>query len=376
MTNPTSTETLFTTNGMFIIDEIVNKNTGERLTDIVGGGGTFAALGATIVATAKHNFQQKNVLSEKNKALSVAERIKFIVDCGSDFPYETVQSQLDAWGIGIIYRKDSSRLTTRGYNEYGPGDFRTFKYQTPKKLVLGQDFQQTIYGPIAIVHLVCSAKRAMEIIEALRVESPMAKGEYTYKCKKFVWEPVPDLCTLEHYPDIYNVLNQYTNDDFEIILSPNAEEAFQLFYGIDYKDPSIQKCITKLQSKIHQLSPFPVVIRCGAHGCILFNETDKEGENIKPRVLPAYHKLTQDEVKDPTGGGNTFLGGFAMGLVLSGGDFYQACICGNIVSGIVIEQNGLPALDKTTQPGVYLWNGKSFAQRWDHYMQTFLCMSE
>ncbi|KAL6940138.1 hypothetical protein ACO0QE_004028 [Hanseniaspora vineae] len=370
MTN--SKETLFTTNGMFIIDEIVNKNTGERLTDIVGGGGTFAALGATIVGTANLNFQHGTVSCSENNVSSTSEKIKFIVDCGSDFPYETVQPQLDAWGIGIIYRKDNSRLTTRGYNEYGPGDFRTFKYQTPKKLVLGQDFMQTIEGPIAIMHLVCSAKRAVEIIEALRVESTLVDGEFTYKCKKFVWEPVPDLCTLEYYKEIHAVLNQYAGDGVEVILSPNAEEAFQLFYGIDVIEPTVQECITKLQSKIHQLSPFPVVIRCGALGCILFNQGDKNGKESTPQVLPAYHQNTQDEVKDPTGGGNTFLGGFAMGLALSRGDFYQACICGNIVSGVVIEQNGLPVLNKTAQPGVYLWNGKSFAQRWNRYMKTYL----
>ena len=69
----------------------------------IGGGGTYAALGARIWLP--------------------PNKIGMIVDRGSDFPPE-IQKSLDAYGESMwLFRDDASRTTTRAVNSYR-GDHR------------------------------------------------------------------------------------------------------------------------------------------------------------------------------------------------------------------------------------------------------------
>lgn len=73
---------------------------------IIGGAGTFAALGARLAAGSRH-----------------ARAVSWIVDMGSDFPPE-FQALIDAWATSCTFRLDRARLTTTAWNGYGENEYR------------------------------------------------------------------------------------------------------------------------------------------------------------------------------------------------------------------------------------------------------------
>jgi len=72
------------------------------------------------------------------------------------------------------------------------------------------------------------------------------------------------------------------------------------------------------------------------------------------RWVPPYH-TTGEKVVDPTGGGNTFLGGLAVALA-RGKAIEEACAWGNVAASFAIEQVGLPEL-RVDEEGRETWNG-------------------
>lgn len=69
---------------------------------------------------------------------------------------------------------------------------------------------------------------------------------------------------------------------------------------------------------------------------------------------------------DATGAGNAFLGGFTIGLHVSGG-LTEAVVRGSVAASFVIEQFGLPQL--TVNGAAKLWNGESALTRIRQYRQ-------
>lgn len=96
----------FCTLGMFIIDEIHFKPPIPSVYNILGGAGSYSALGARI-------------FSPDPKSKSVG----WIVDAGSDFPQD-VRDVIDSWGTSCLIRDTPERPTTRGWNGYGDGEVR------------------------------------------------------------------------------------------------------------------------------------------------------------------------------------------------------------------------------------------------------------
>lgn len=95
----------FCTLGMFIIDEIEDDHRGSSQ-GIMGGAGTYASLGARLVAGRGN-----------------ARLVSWIVDMGSDFPVE-FQKMIETWETDCHFRLDTGRLTTRGWNGYGRNELR------------------------------------------------------------------------------------------------------------------------------------------------------------------------------------------------------------------------------------------------------------
>lgn len=71
---------------------------------------------------------------------------------------------------------------------------------------------------------------------------------------------------------------------------------------------------------------------------------------------------------DPTGGGNTFIGGLAIGLVRYKDNFVLAAAMGTVAASFAIEQIGIPTLAKK-DGGRELWNGVEVQARMDEYRQ-------
>jgi hypothetical protein len=87
-------------------DEIEFAPPKPPVKDIVGGAGSYSALGARIFSP-----------------LPKSRSVGWIVDCGSDFPLELRQF-ISQWQTGVVIRETPDRLTTRGWNGYGEHEHR------------------------------------------------------------------------------------------------------------------------------------------------------------------------------------------------------------------------------------------------------------
>lgn len=74
--------------------------------DILGGAGSYSALGARLFAPPPRS-----------------KSVAWFVDCGSDFPSELRQA-IAKWNTGVVMRETPHRLTTRGWNGYGDKEHR------------------------------------------------------------------------------------------------------------------------------------------------------------------------------------------------------------------------------------------------------------
>ena len=188
----------------------------------------------------------------------------------------------------------------------------------------------------------------------------------------FVWEPVPDMCTPQ---ELGNCLQALKHVD---CVSPNHAELGGFFAkdtnGKDHVDHRIieELCDQWLESGIGVDGTGGVVIRSGKDGCLVARSGFR-------KWLPAYHQLAE-KVVDPTGGGNAFLGGLAVGLVRGSAtsgleNIEEAAIWGSISASFAIEQVGMPTLSLSSEGGE-TWNGSrvgdrlsDFKERLNRYVQ-------
>ena len=187
----------------------------------------------------------------------------------------------------------------------------------------------------------------------------------------FVWEPVPDLCTPG---ELTNCIKALSCID---VVSPNHSE-LGAFFGketngeshVDYRLIEML-CDQWLAGGIGPDGHGGIVVRAGKDGCFVARRGLK-------KWLPAYHQ-SAEKVVDPTGGGNSFLGGLAMGLVRGGkapgvDNVLEGAAWGSVSASFAIEQVGMPTLSHTVagEP----WNGarvedrlSEFRQRLEKYVQ-------
>lgn len=105
-----------------------------------------------------------------------------------------------------------------------------------------------------------------------------------------------------------------------------------------------------------------VVVRCGEHGCLVVSRPHN------PRRFLPYHDSTSVSVLDPTGAGNAFLGGFAIGLAETD-DLAEAAIRGAVSASFAVEQISLPVLlDAAHEPE--MWNRTEVASRLERYRKS------
>ncbi|KAF2666609.1 PfkB family carbohydrate kinase-like protein [Microthyrium microscopicum] len=331
----------FVTLGMFIIDEIHFPAPRPSVYDVLGGAGSYSALGARLFSPPP-----------------LSKSVGWIVDCGSDFP-KNIRDTIDSWKTSCLLRETPERLTTRGWNEYGDNDHRAFKYKT-EKLRLTADSCSPQLIQAKSFHLICSPERCID-----QVNGVLARR--SHECPNlpkpiFLWEPVPDICTPEELENCRSALKLVD------IVSPNHAEIAAYFGGTGQRGDSVD-CESMelyahnwLQSGIGKNGGGSVVIRCGKQGCFLANRG-------MGTWIPAVHDNSPDKVVDPTGGGNTFLG--ALGVALARGhDIKTASVWGSVAASFAIEQIGMPILEEREDGEV--WNGESVQGRLDVFMNRLL----
>ncbi|KAF3908217.1 hypothetical protein AA313_de0203136 [Arthrobotrys entomopaga] len=325
----------FVTLGMFIIDQIHFPSSGRVVDDIIGGAGTFGIVGARLFSPSPH----------------LSKTLGWIVDAGNDFPDE-IRQELSRWETNVIVRETPERKTTRGWNSYGTGDFRSFKYLTPKLRLTPADFANTPLINSSSFHLICSPIRCHDIttsLSSLRTspEDPI-----------LIWEPVPDLCTPSELIACLDTLKRVS------VVSPNAVE-LGAFYGLTESEAEVKQVVEDnaekwFQAGIGPSKAGPVIVRAGKDGCYI---RYKEGKKWIPAL---FDEKNAERVVDPTGGGNCFIGGLAVGLVRTS-DVVLAAAYATVAASFAIEQIGMPVL--SYKDGVELWNGVEVQKRLSEYLK-------
>ncbi|KAI0203773.1 Ribokinase-like protein [Astrocystis sublimbata] len=447
---PEEHEIDFVTLGMFIIDDIEYLPPTPPVKDILGGAGTYSALGARLWSPPPRSGS-----------------LGWIVDKGSDFP-PGLDTLITSWGTSVLMRETPERLTTRGWNGYDDRQNRAFKYLTPKKRLTAEDLTPELLASRTF-HLICSPKRCRELVLEIKdkrsdLPAPICNGQEEVRdgagdqqgIKEnggddapsnqlpkpiFIWEPVPDLCTPDELLNCTNVLPLID------VMSPNHAELAG-FMGDDGLDPETGEISTRaIERSCEQLlgsmplQSFSIVVRAGEKGCYLArnggrkrtnkNKSTKGKKGKKPsallhgmlspdtdmealfagllqdpegsiareeievdpgveRWIPAYHtnsyegdestpatdeqladgetpseKKKKGKVVDPTGGGNTFLGGLAVALA-RGKNLEEAAAWGSVAASFAIEQVGMPILAQDAE-GRETWNDVRVEDRFEEF---------
>ena len=129
-------------------------------------------------------------------------------------------------------------------------------------------------------------------------------------------------------------------------------------------------CSFFLEQGIGPSSTGIIIVRADVEGCFVMSRTQPF------RRLPAYYNrqhengsesepISEGKVIDPTGAGNAFMGGFAIGLGETG-DVIEAISYGAVSSSFALEQIGIPRRT-VAEDGSELWNGDSVRSRLDLY---------
>lgn len=403
------------------IDEIEFPPPRPPVYDILGGAGSYSALGARLFSPGP--------LSSKT--------VGWIVDQGSDFP-PSITAQINTWQTSALFRHDPSRLTTRAWNGYTDSTHqnRAFRYTTPKQRLTASDLTPPLLQAKAI-HLICSPLRCQELVSALlarRKEAYFAASadpdnDDGYTRPVIIWEPVPDRCVPD---ELLNCTNTLPLVD---VCSPNHAElagfmgdsggGTQAEEGEEGEEAggvvaAVERSCEQLLASM-PLQSYALVVRAGREGCFVARnggrkkkvvtddgggagdvrktkrkkdhvrgglrpDTDMEAlfagllqdaegcvarEEIEidpgiERWVPAYYGKgyagdAGEKVVDPTGGGNTFLGGLAVALA-RGKSIEEACVWGHVAASFAIEQVGFPVLS-VDEEGRETWNGVRVEER-------------
>lgn len=245
-------------------DEIEFPPPRPPVRDVLGGAGSYAALGARLFSPPP-----------------LSRSVGWIVDQGSDFP-PSVASLIDSWQTSAVFRHDPTRLTTRGWNGYADGaqQRRAFRYTTPKRRLTGADLTPPLLQAKA-VHLICSPLRCRELVADLLERrrrayfaSPRGRADPAgdnYARPLIVWEPVPDRCVPD---ELLNCTNTLPLVD---VCSPNHAELAGFMGGsatagdgdadADIAADVERHCEQLLASM--PLQSYTLVVRAGALGCFI-----------------------------------------------------------------------------------------------------------
>ncbi|KAK5138571.1 hypothetical protein LTR08_000159 [Meristemomyces frigidus] len=338
----------FVTLGMFIIDDIYPPPAAPSQLpnlNVVGGAGTYSALGARLFSPPP-----------------LSQTVGWIIDAGLDFP-PPVRDLITSWQTGALVRPRNAP-TTRGWNGYTANDHREFKYLTEKLRITAADLTPDLLDARSI-HLICSASRCVEMVQQIhhRRDSRSSPQQDSESPPILIWEPVPDLCLPSELPATLQAL------EYVGVISPNHEELGSLF-SFTHPADNVDKAAVEAQAQRllshhaptnskYRSGPLAVVVRVGKEGCYVATPTLQHW-------LPAYH-TSSAKVIDPTGGGNAFLGGLAVGLVRNAGDVVEAARYGSIAASFAIEQVGVPVLARGGVSEVELWNRESVMLRLEEF---------
>lgn len=112
-----------------------------------------------------------------------ANHVGMVVDKGYDFP-SAIETKLLSYGQDMwMFRDQPHHQTTRAINTYR-GDYRDFKYLTPRIRITPRDLTGTKLAKPLALHFICSPTRATSIMSEIHeVES--------WGAPITIYEPIP-----------------------------------------------------------------------------------------------------------------------------------------------------------------------------------------
>ncbi|KAB8261297.1 putative PfkB family kinase [Aspergillus pseudonomiae] len=334
----------FTSLGLVVLDEIRLPNR-KALTDILGGSGAYATLGARLFLP----HPQSNSLG-------------WMVHVGNDFP-KPIEDRLQSWDVTLVIERESNQASTRGLLEYKDSTFgpKKFKYTTPILAIQDSSLKNT---PLL-------TSRAYHYLETpqnitIRLSSLLVLREKSGVPERplIIWEPAPFSCTAEN---LQSCLDAVCMVD---VFSPNHLELAALFGqsrpAVADKDKIEAQALRFLDSGVGRDGKGTVIVRAGEHGCLVI------ARDTSPIWLPPFYRSRPGDtphakVVDPTGAGNAFLGAFAAGYLQTGCIVEAACY-GSVGASFAVEQVGMP--EKISDRGEELWNGANVLSRLHEYRKT------
>lgn len=177
-----------------------------------------------------------------------------------------------------------------------------------------------------------------------------------------IWEPAPLSCRPEN---LEACLEAAALVD---VLSPNHLELAKLF-SEPQSDVIDKKIIEELavQCLNHGVGPDgrgTVIVRAGENGCFISNRNISSSW-YDPFYTTKPGEKPNENIVDPTGAGNAFLGSYAVGY-LKTGSVIEAAFYGSVGASFALEQVGVPRL--SIQDNEESWNGVNVLSRLEEYM--------
>ena len=303
--------------GMVILDEIQMPDH-PPLLDVIGGSSTFVTLGLRLFAT---------------ESLTPG----CLVLAGNDLP-DSIREEMLRWDMQhLVVLTSPNQPSSRGLLVYADSTFgpKTFEYTTPPLRATPDKLAGTQLLPARAFHLFGTPA---EITAQVPLLLSLRQREHAaLPPPLIVWEPLPSSCTPENRAAFHDACKLVD------VFSPNHLELAALFAADEEKQLADETLLASLERQANKFiaagvgpaGTGTVVVRAGADGALAL-QRDRH-----PVRVPAYYAPGAEQVVDPTGAGNAFLGGYVVGL-LREGEVREALCYGAVAASFALEQIGLP----------------------------------
>lgn len=324
------------------------------------------------------------------------------IHVGNDFP-DAIAEHLRSWDTSLLIERESDMPSTRGLLEYQDTTIgraksllihtllsrphfyesnsmlteparetcrneltltslldKSFKYTTPVLAVQENKLQDTALLTSKVYHYLASPQdmktRVLDLL-ALREQGGILDRPL------IIWEPAPLSCKpekLEACLEAAALVDVFTPNHLELAAF------FEQSPVASFNRSEIEMLGSKfLASGVGPEGKGAVVIRAGENGCFV------QSRDIASQWLPPFYTADMAEehaskVVDPTGAGNAFLGGYAIGYLQRRGNILEAACYGSVAASFALEQVGMP--EKSNGRDEELWNGVSVGRRLHQYM--------
>ena len=252
---------------------------------------------------------------------------------GHDFP-SSLEQTFEQWNVNLHIIRENKKPSSRGRILYGKSaSERTYQRLTSPLPSTTTDIAAADMISAACFHFFDLPETVNTQIDEI---TELRKSRNLDVRPLYVWEPQAKSCspqTLEHHKTVAEKVD---------IFSPNHAELASFFTSSSNGAVIFDKETVEQQARAFMPTspahPFCIIIRCAEHGCFVLSTSSNREESM---WLPAYHLPGSNGVVDPTGAGNAFLGGAAIGY-LQHGDFAVAATYGSVAASIAVEKVGLP----------------------------------